>query len=344
MWQETYPFEKRHMNKAVYSRVPVSLDHTCARNRGEQTVTGRHGRRTAVSVQRHRLVPVWVMSHVNESCQTWMSHVTSEWVMSHVNESCHTWMSHVSHMNAGCHVWIAASPGGGEGWEEGGGTGEFASPTCSYLRYQKVRPKGHECTKRNVCIPKETTKKSSFADGFLGAEVRNMCRKRRICQKRRIHAKRDLCVVQETYQKVVFRGWICWGRDTKYVSKEMHIRQKRLIYTKRNLPKSHLSWMNFLGLNYKTCVKRDVYMPKETYIYQKSYQKVVFCGGEMWGTGTPRMSKETCIQQKRPTKGTYTFERVMPGWVMSHTLYTKDCYFPTKETYKERPLLCWQIQ
>ena len=35
--------------------------------------------------------------HMNESCHTWMSHVTHEWVMSHMNKSCHTWMSHVTH-------------------------------------------------------------------------------------------------------------------------------------------------------------------------------------------------------------------------------------------------------
>jgi len=51
------------------------------------------------------------MSHMNESCHMWMSHVTCEWVMSHVNESCHIWMSHVtygwvmSHMNESCHTW-----------------------------------------------------------------------------------------------------------------------------------------------------------------------------------------------------------------------------------------------
>jgi len=59
----------------------------------------------------------WVMSRMNESCHTWMSHVVYEsmtlwgctwcyiwicyvtygWVMSHMNESFHTWMSHVAH-------------------------------------------------------------------------------------------------------------------------------------------------------------------------------------------------------------------------------------------------------
>jgi len=46
----------------------------------------------------------WVMSpiclrhdtYINESCHTWMSHVTHEWVMSHMNESCHTWKSRTS--------------------------------------------------------------------------------------------------------------------------------------------------------------------------------------------------------------------------------------------------------
>jgi len=45
------------------------------------------------------------MSHVNESCHMWMSHVTCEWVMSHVNESCHMWMSHVTHLNKASCVW-----------------------------------------------------------------------------------------------------------------------------------------------------------------------------------------------------------------------------------------------
>jgi len=36
----------------------------------------------------------WVMSHMNESCPLWMSHVPYEWVMSLMNESCPLWMSH----------------------------------------------------------------------------------------------------------------------------------------------------------------------------------------------------------------------------------------------------------
>ena len=34
---------------------------------------------------------------MNESCLTWMSHVSYEWVMSHMNEPCLIWMSHVAH-------------------------------------------------------------------------------------------------------------------------------------------------------------------------------------------------------------------------------------------------------
>ena len=37
----------------------------------------------------------WVMSHMNESCLIWMSHVSYEWVMSHMNESCLIWINHV---------------------------------------------------------------------------------------------------------------------------------------------------------------------------------------------------------------------------------------------------------
>jgi len=52
----------------------------------------------------------WCM---NESCHTWMSHVTLPWyVMSHVNVSCHMWMGQVtrkwgmSHVNETCDRWI----------------------------------------------------------------------------------------------------------------------------------------------------------------------------------------------------------------------------------------------
>ena len=51
----------------------------------------------------------WVMSHMTESCHTWLSHVTHDWVMSHTTESCHTWLSHVTHdwvMKHVCLVWV----------------------------------------------------------------------------------------------------------------------------------------------------------------------------------------------------------------------------------------------
>jgi len=53
----------------------------------------------------------WGMSHVNETCHTWMRHVTCEWGMSNVNESYHMWMSYarcdwvVLHMKESCHMW-----------------------------------------------------------------------------------------------------------------------------------------------------------------------------------------------------------------------------------------------
>jgi len=37
------------------------------------------------------------MSHTNESCHLWMSHITYKWVMSHMNELYHIWMSHVTY-------------------------------------------------------------------------------------------------------------------------------------------------------------------------------------------------------------------------------------------------------
>ena len=41
-----------------------------------------------------------VSCHMNVSCQSLVTtHFTHEWVMSHMNGSCHTWMSHATHMN-----------------------------------------------------------------------------------------------------------------------------------------------------------------------------------------------------------------------------------------------------
>jgi len=87
-----------------------------------------------------------IMSHMNESCHIWMSHVTSnesrykrvyprslkeschiwrsqwviwmrhvtyEWVMSHMTGSCHICMSHVTYewvmspVNESCHIWMS---------------------------------------------------------------------------------------------------------------------------------------------------------------------------------------------------------------------------------------------
>jgi len=62
---------------------------------------------------------LWVTSHQDESCllgvrngmtrfgkNTWISHVTCGWVMSHVDESCHMWKSHVT-CGESCHMWMS---------------------------------------------------------------------------------------------------------------------------------------------------------------------------------------------------------------------------------------------
>ena len=49
---------------------------------------------------------VWTSPwHTNESCHTSMGHVTHEWVMLHMRESCNTWLSHVTHVT---HEWIVS--------------------------------------------------------------------------------------------------------------------------------------------------------------------------------------------------------------------------------------------
>jgi len=49
-----------------------------------------------------------VMSHMNESCQIWMHHVTSACVMSHMSASCHIWMRHVTWRNHITYEWVMA--------------------------------------------------------------------------------------------------------------------------------------------------------------------------------------------------------------------------------------------
>jgi len=47
----------------------------------------------------------WDMSHVNESCRTWMRHVTHEWIMLHMTESCQCeWV--ISYINETCRIWM----------------------------------------------------------------------------------------------------------------------------------------------------------------------------------------------------------------------------------------------
>jgi len=55
---------------------------------------------------------LWIVhvTHMNEACHVWMSHIKFRWVVSHVKESYHVWMSHVtcewvvSHLDASCHI------------------------------------------------------------------------------------------------------------------------------------------------------------------------------------------------------------------------------------------------
>jgi len=58
------------------------------------------------------LVCAWVMTHMNETCQIWMRHLTYEWVLPHMNESWRIWTSHdtyeldMSDTNETSHLWI----------------------------------------------------------------------------------------------------------------------------------------------------------------------------------------------------------------------------------------------
>ena len=93
--------------------------------------SARHASASNVLVRIYHVPNGWVMSHMDESCPTWISdatikharasivlvriyyHVTQGWVMSHMDESCPIWMSHVphgwgmSHVNKWCHYVVA---------------------------------------------------------------------------------------------------------------------------------------------------------------------------------------------------------------------------------------------
>jgi len=73
-----------HMSYGIYDSLICHVTYACARG--------------------------WVLSHMNESCYSWMSHVIYIWVMSNMHEGCHVWIWHVkyewgmSHMNELCHI------------------------------------------------------------------------------------------------------------------------------------------------------------------------------------------------------------------------------------------------
>jgi len=83
---------------------------------------------------------------------------------------------------------------------------------------------GYEvCVKRDAYTPKETyiyqkkpTKKSSFVDEFLGAELQDMC------QKRRIYAKRDVYIPKELPKSGLLRRRNVRHRDAPYVKRNLY--------------------------------------------------------------------------------------------------------------------------
>jgi len=92
------------------------------------------------------------MSYVNESCHTWMSHVTREWVMSHVDESFHKWISHVTQTLVSSRIAIVANDPAGRVkstralYLMSHVTHIYAPRhTCEYVMQSKVNP----CTKRD---------------------------------------------------------------------------------------------------------------------------------------------------------------------------------------------------
>ena len=52
---------------------------------------------------------VYILSHMNESCHMWMSHVKCEWFISHMNESCPTREWGMSHIHESSQVWMFTS-------------------------------------------------------------------------------------------------------------------------------------------------------------------------------------------------------------------------------------------
>jgi len=120
-----------------------------------------------------RLTPEWAMTHVNmshmnESCHTWMRHVTHEWVMSHMNEACHTWMSHVTSKRV-THEWVMSrttcSNGGDNAFPSG-----VSNISMSNVKYKLVMLQVNESCHMCVWVTHElamshTTCSSAIVDG-----------------------------------------------------------------------------------------------------------------------------------------------------------------------------------
>jgi len=79
MRQWNYAFQCRHVSRCIIPDADVS------------SVTGNRAT-LEIRIRNYHWKhgDTGVMSHMNESCHIWMSHVTYEWVMSHMNESCDT--------------------------------------------------------------------------------------------------------------------------------------------------------------------------------------------------------------------------------------------------------------
>jgi len=96
MWHECCP-HMLHMNSKFQCLVTLMKYLTFHKFIRDMSHVNFYIKNSNCSCLITRMNCLSVMSHMNESCHIWMSHVTYEWVMSHMNESCHIWMSHVTY-------------------------------------------------------------------------------------------------------------------------------------------------------------------------------------------------------------------------------------------------------
>jgi len=123
-----------NMNESCHIRMSHGTHmHESWVRHGTQTDAGTKAEATCMRIRMRHSIWEWVMTHMEESCLTWRSHVMYGGVMSHMKESCHVWIGCVTHMNKS---WMSHGTNMNESWVSHGtqtDAGTKAEAMCLFI-------------------------------------------------------------------------------------------------------------------------------------------------------------------------------------------------------------------